>query len=69
MQTVDFARSFLYFRNDHLKKLAPTASHKPPSTLNNARILLDCVCEITDNETSRRKLSWSAQAVRPRLSA
>ena len=53
MQTVDFARSFLYFRNDHLKKPAPTASHKPPSTLNNARILLDCVCEITDNETGQ----------------
>ena len=51
MQTVDFARSFLYFRNDHLKRPAPTASHAPPSSLNNARILLDCVCEIIDKET------------------
>ncbi len=51
MQTVDFARSSLYFRNDHLKKPAPTASHEPPSSLNNARILLDCVCEIIDKET------------------
>lgn len=52
MQTVDFARSFLYFRNDHLKMPAPTVSHKPPSSLNNARILLDCVCEIIDKETN-----------------
>lgn len=51
MQTVDFARSFLTFRNDYLKRPAPTASHKPPSSLNNARILLDCICEITDKET------------------
>ena len=55
MQTVDFARSFLYFRNDHLKKPAPTMSHKPPSSLNNARILLDCVCEISDKETGKAK--------------
>ena len=51
MQTIDFARSFLFFRNDHLKKPAPTASHEPPSSLNNARILLDCVLEITDKQT------------------
>ena len=51
MQTVDFTRSYLIFRNDYLKKPAPTASHAPPSSLNNARILLDCVCEIADKES------------------
>ena len=51
MQTVDFARSFLTFRNDHLKKPPETVSHKPPFTLNSARIALDCVCEIADKET------------------
>lgn len=48
MQTVDFGRSFLNFRIDYAKKPAETASHEPPSTLNNARILLECVCEITE---------------------
>ncbi len=51
MQTVDFARSSLTFRIDYEKKPAETASHEPPSSLNNARILLECVCEISDNET------------------
>ena len=51
MQTVDFARSSLTFRIDYEKRPAETASHEPPSSLNNARILLECVCEITDNET------------------
>ncbi len=51
MQTVDFTRSFLTFRTDHLKKPPETVSHKPPFTLNNARIALDCVCEIADKET------------------
>jgi len=51
MQTVDFARSFLTFRNDYQKRPAPTASHPPPSSLNNARILLECVCDIVDKET------------------
>ncbi len=51
MQTVDFARSSLTFRIDYEKRPAETASHEPPSSLNNARILLECVCEIIDNET------------------
>ncbi len=51
MQTVDFARSSLTFRIDYLKRPAETASHEPPSSLNSARILLECVCEIVDNET------------------
>ena len=51
MQTIDFARSSLTFRIDYLNRVAETGSHKPPSSLNNARILLECVCEIVDNET------------------
>ena len=51
MQTVDFARSFLTFRIDYLKKPAETASHEPPSSLNNARILLECVCEVEDKQS------------------
>ena len=41
METVDFSRSFLTFRTDWQKKPSQTASHKPPFTLNNARILLN----------------------------
>ena len=51
MQTVDFARSSLTFRIDYLKRVAETGSHEPHSSLNSARILLECVCEIVDNET------------------
>ena len=51
MQTIDFARSSLTFRIDYLTRVAETGSHKPPSSLNNARILLECVCEIADSET------------------
>jgi hypothetical protein len=49
--TVDFARSFLTFRIDTLNKPPVTTSHKPPYSLNNARIQLDCCCDITDKRT------------------
>ena len=51
MQTVNFARSFLTFRNDSLKKPSQTESHKARYTLNNARIQIDCRCCITDQHT------------------
>lgn len=51
MHSVDFARSFLTFRIDTLNKPPVTTSHKPPYSLNNARIQLDCCCEITDKRT------------------
>lgn len=47
----DFSRSFLTFRIDTLAKPPQTVSHKPPFSLNNARIQLDCVCEITERST------------------
>lgn len=51
MQSVDFSRSFLTFRIDYLNSPAETASHEPPSTLNNARIQLECVCSVEDRVT------------------
>lgn len=51
MPTIDFSRSFLTFRIDTLKKPPQTVSHQPPYSLNNARIQLDCVCDITEIKT------------------
>ena len=54
--TVDFARSFLTFRIDVEKRPPKTVSHKPPFSLNNARIQLECRCNILDKASgvSRR---------------
>ena len=51
MNAIDFSNSYLTFRTDLLKKPSRTASNKPPCTLNNARIPLDCHCEIRDAQT------------------
>lgn len=51
MDVIDFSRSFLTFRVDLLKNPPITVSHKPPFTLNNARIPIDCRCEITAKDT------------------
>jgi hypothetical protein len=53
MKTVDFSRSFLTFRIDIEKKPPKTVTHKPPYSLNNARIQLECRCRVTDNETGQ----------------
>ena len=53
MKTVDFLRSFMTWRIDLLKKPPATVSHKPPSSLNNARIPLDCRCEILEKATGQ----------------
>lgn len=50
---VDFARSFLTFRIDTLKKQPLTVSHKPPFSLNNVRIQLDSVCTIVDKQSGQ----------------
>jgi len=52
MQTVDFSRSYFTFRIDTLKKPVKTVSHKPPYSLNNARIPVECVCEIKHKKTN-----------------
>jgi hypothetical protein len=54
MHTVDFSRSFLTFRIDTLKKPPTTTTHKPPHTLNNARIQIDCRCEIVEKVTKKQ---------------
>lgn len=51
MPAIDFSRSFLTFRIDTLKKPPQTVSHQPPYSLNNARIQLDSVCDITEKAT------------------
>ncbi len=51
METIDFSRSFLTFRIDTLEKMPTTVSHKPPYSLNNARIAVDCVCEVREKNT------------------
>lgn len=48
MHAIDFSRSFLRFRIDTDAKPPGTVSHKPPYSLNNARIQLECRCTITD---------------------
>ena len=56
LSTVDFSRSFLTFRIDTLNKPPVTASHQPPYSLNNARIQLECRCQIEE------KASGNSQA-------
>ncbi|MDA1016414.1 MAG: hypothetical protein O3A00_18395 [Planctomycetota bacterium] len=56
--TMDFARSFLTFRIDVEKKPPKTVSHKPPYNLNNARIQLECCCEVSEKATG-----WSQRYV------
>lgn len=58
MKTFDFSRSYLTFRIDTEKKPPKTVSHKPPYSLNNARIQVDCCCTVTEKATA-----WSQQFV------
>jgi len=51
IQTVDFSGSFFTWRTDTLKRPVRTASHPPPFTLNNARVPLDCWCQIRERRT------------------
>ena len=48
MQAIDFTRSFMTFRVDTLKKQPKTVTHKPPFSLNNARIPLDAHLTISE---------------------
>ncbi len=52
MPAIDFSRSFLLFRIDTEAKPPGTVSHKPPYSLNNARIQLECCCDVTEKNTS-----------------
>ena len=53
MKTIDFSRSFLTFRIDTEKKPPLTASHQPPFSLNNARIQIECRCQVTEKESGQ----------------
>jgi hypothetical protein len=55
LTTVDFHRSFLTFRVDLQKQAAITLSHKPPTTENNARIQLECICRLASQSTGETK--------------
>lgn len=48
MDIYDFSRSFLTFQIDLRKQSQTTTSHVPPWTRNDARIVLDSVCWITN---------------------
>ena len=48
MKTIDFAHSFLTFTIDLRIRQPVTVSQKPPLTLNNARISLEAVCDLTE---------------------
>jgi hypothetical protein len=50
MQVVDFQRSFLTLRIDTEKKPPQSLSHKPPYSLNNARIQIECRCQVLDTQ-------------------
>lgn len=51
MQVCDFSRSFFIFRVDLHKKQPITVSHKPPFSLNNARMPFECRCVVTDHKS------------------
>jgi hypothetical protein len=54
MRTVlDFARSTMTFRIDIEKHPPRTLSHRPPYPTNNARVVLDCLCRITELASGR----------------
>ena len=53
MNTFDFHRSFFTFRIDTLVKQPLTVTHKPPFSLNNARIPIECRCVVTEKATAQ----------------
>ena len=55
MQTIDFGRSFLTFRIDTLSKPPATVTHKPPFTLNNARVQMECRLSLHDKQSDYRE--------------
>jgi hypothetical protein len=51
MKILDFSRSFILFRVDTLKKPPLTVTHMPHFTVNNARVQIECCCQILDRES------------------
>jgi hypothetical protein len=52
-KVLDFARSTMTFRIDIDKMPPKTLSHRPPYPMNNARVVLDSRCRITELATGR----------------
>ncbi|MEE2659232.1 MAG: hypothetical protein VX733_12055 [Candidatus Latescibacterota bacterium] len=59
MQIIDFSRSFLWWRIDTTKKPPKTMTNKPPFSLNNARVPLDCLCTIRERMGRARVFSFA----------
>ena len=55
MQTIDFGRSFITFRIDTLNKPPATVTHKPPFSLNNARVQIECRMRLHDKKSDCRE--------------
>jgi hypothetical protein len=53
MRVTDFSRSFLTFRINAEKISPTTMSHAPIFRVNNARIAIECCCQITEKQTGR----------------
>ena len=60
MNTFDFNRSFFTFRIDTLVKPPLAVTHKPPFSLNNARIPIECRCVVTEKATEIRDFRLSS---------
>ena len=55
MQSIDFGRSFMTFRIDVINKPPQTVTHKPPFSLNNARVQIECRMRLHDKHSDRRE--------------
>jgi hypothetical protein len=55
MEAIDFSSSYLTWRSDSNAIQPKTQSSKPRYTLNNARIPIDCRCEIVEKATGKTR--------------
>src|SRR5262245_57985180 len=70
METFDFSRSFLRFLVDLQAQPAITLSHKPPTSMNQTRIAIECRCELINLKTeSRTVFALSASCKTERVGA
>jgi hypothetical protein len=56
MDICDYSRSFLMFTIDLKTRQPITLSNPSPTTLNNARIALECICEIFNRQTGEKSM-------------
>lgn len=56
IRVCDFPRSFVRWGIDTTLIKPATVTHEPPFTLNDVRVLLDCIVEVTDRATGRSTL-------------